>query len=202
MTAAHLLVDSVRMFRGSSLLLLSVSLCLCGSISSAYAQSPTYWQDVRPALRKHCIACHNVRNVKEVEVSGGLALDSYDSFMKNAKKSVVQSGKSGDSELIKRVLSKEDNLRMPPGDAKLPEEVVVLLRPDSARLVAADGAAPNKLAGRLTNVSFRGRFQIMTIEVGESRLRFELDQSEELPAPGTAIHVAVDPAGVQLLPRR
>lgn len=82
------------------------------------------------------------------------------------------------------------------------KEVVVLLRPDSARLVAADGAAPNKLAGRLTNVSFRGRFQIMTIEVGESRLRFELDQSEELPAPGTAIHVAVDPAGVQLLPRR
>lgn len=106
--------------------LLSVLLCLCGSIS--FAQSPTYWQDVRPALRKHCIACHNTRNLKEVDVSGGLALDNFDAFMKNAKKPVVKSGKSADSELVKRVLSKEDNLRMPPGDAKMPEEVVLLLR--------------------------------------------------------------------------
>src|SRR5262249_9126560 len=31
---------------------------------------PTYWQDVRPILRKSCTVCHNPRNLKEVELSG------------------------------------------------------------------------------------------------------------------------------------
>src|SRR5262245_24776422 len=110
MSADRLLWSFFRVFRVFRGLLL---LFFVGS--SASAQSPTYWQDVRPAFRKHCIACHNVRNVKEVDVSGGLALDSYDAFMKNAKKPVVHSGKSADSEIVKRILSKEDNLRMPPG---------------------------------------------------------------------------------------
>ncbi len=112
----------IREIRGCSSVL--VLLLFCGS--ALFAQAPTYWQDVRPALRKHCIACHNARNVKEVDVSGGLALDSVD-FMKS-KKPVVIPGKSGDSEVLKRVLSKDDNTRMPPGDVRLPDETVTLLR--------------------------------------------------------------------------
>src|SRR5262245_29490785 len=96
--------------------------------ADAKAQSPTYWQDVRPALRKHCIACHNARNLNEVEVSAGLALDSYDAFMKNAKKKVVLMSKSAESELIRRVTSKDDSQRMPPGGMKVPDEMVALLR--------------------------------------------------------------------------
>src|SRR5262249_18501874 len=77
-----------------------IMIVLIGIISAPLsAQTPTYWQDVRPALRKHCIACHNARNVAEVDVSGGLALDSYDIFMKQPKKPVVQVGKSADSEM-------------------------------------------------------------------------------------------------------
>src|ERR1700739_2487015 len=94
----------------------------------APAQAPTYWQDVRPALRKHCIACHNARTAGEVEVSGGLALDKYDSFMKNPRKPLIHPGKSGESELVKRILSNDDTQRMPPSDKRLPGEVVVLLR--------------------------------------------------------------------------
>src|SRR5438270_3570537 len=101
------------------LLPLCVLCVLCGE-SSAVAQAPTYWQDVRPALRKYCIACHNARNIKEVDVSGGLALDSYDALMEGAKKSPVQPGKSGDSELVKRVVSKDENVRMPPTDTVVP----------------------------------------------------------------------------------
>src|SRR5262245_29537694 len=97
-------------------------------IPRAAAQGPTYWQDVRPALRKHCIACHNVRNVKELEVSGGLTLDSYDGFMKAARKPVVHPGKSADSPLMQRILSKDEDLRMPPGSSAVPEETVALLR--------------------------------------------------------------------------
>jgi ABC-type Fe3+/spermidine/putrescine transport system ATPase subunit len=82
------------------------------------------------------------------------------------------------------------------------QEVTVLLRPDSARLVRADSAELNRLSGRLTSVSFRGRYQIVTIEIGETRLRFELEHSEQLPTPGEAVHIAIDPARVQILPRR
>src|SRR5436190_13801809 len=99
---------------------------LLATAAVAPAQTPTYWQDVRPALRKYCIACHNARNVKEVDVSGGLALDSYDALMKGAKKSPVQPGKSGDSELVKRVVSKDENVRMPPTDTVVPQETVAL----------------------------------------------------------------------------
>src|SRR5438034_3392189 len=90
------------------------------------AQTPTYWQDVRPALRKYCIACHNARNLKEVEVSGGLALDSFDALMKGVKRPVILPGKSGDSDLIKRVVTKDDKLRMPPTDTVVPPETIAL----------------------------------------------------------------------------
>src|SRR5688500_10714666 len=111
----------------------------------ASAQSPTYWQDVRPALRKHCIACHSARNLKEVDVSGGLAMDSYTAFMKDARKPVVKPGKSAESEIIKRVTSADDNVRMPPGDDRVPEETVALLKRwiDSG---AAEGTRPEETA--------------------------------------------------------
>src|SRR5438094_9837220 len=95
-----------RHFFFSCLLCVSVPLWLA---PPSVAAEPTYWRDVRPVLRKHCIACHNARNVKEVDVSGGLAFDSYDAFMKARRKHVVEAGKSGDSEMIRRVTSKDDN---------------------------------------------------------------------------------------------
>src|SRR6266446_7090185 len=61
---------------------------------------PTYWQDIRPVLRKNCTACHNKRNIKERDVSGGLALDSYEAVRKGARDSVIQPGKSMESLLI------------------------------------------------------------------------------------------------------
>ena len=50
---------------------------VCFVVSSP-AADPTYWQDVRPALRKSCTVCHNKRNLAEADISGGLALDNYD----------------------------------------------------------------------------------------------------------------------------
>ena len=44
------------------------------AVPAAPAAEPTYWQDVRPALRKHCTVCHSVKNLSEVDLSGGLAL--------------------------------------------------------------------------------------------------------------------------------
>src|SRR5438876_10685647 len=96
-------------------------LSVVGFSSSA---EPTYWQDVRPVLRKHCFACHTTRNLKEVEVSAGLAMDNYDVFLKAARKRVVQPGKSAQSELIRRVTSEDDEVRMPPATTPLPAETI------------------------------------------------------------------------------
>ena len=39
-----------------------------------------------PILRKHCTVCHSERNVHELEVSGGLVMDTYDAVLKNEEK--------------------------------------------------------------------------------------------------------------------
>src|SRR5438477_12369344 len=87
------------------------SLCLCGSFSSA--AEPTYWADVRPLLRRNCTVCHSVRTLKEPDVSGGLALDSYAAVLKGAKAAVVVPGKPDESELLRRLHIKDAAKRMP-----------------------------------------------------------------------------------------
>ena len=95
---------------------------------TAAAAEPTYWQDIRPLLRKHCTACHSARNLKSLDVSGGLALDSYEAVLKGAKQPVVRPGKGGDSPLLQLVTTKDEDKRMPLGSPALPEEAVALLR--------------------------------------------------------------------------
>jgi WD40 repeat protein len=71
-------------------------------------------------LRKHCTACHNARNLKEADVSGGLALDTYEVIRKGGKKL--------DAELLARLVSKDAEKRMPLNAPPLPDETVTLLR--------------------------------------------------------------------------
>jgi WD domain, G-beta repeat/Planctomycete cytochrome C len=94
----------------------------------ARGAEPTYWQDVRPILRKNCTACHNTRNLRQPEVSGGLALDSYEGVLKGSKQKVVEVGKSGDSLLVKLVTTSDPDTRMPVGDKPLAEDTVAVLR--------------------------------------------------------------------------
>src|SRR5436305_6157153 len=91
------------------------------------AAEPTYWQDVRPLLRKHCTVCHSVRTIKEVDVSAGLALDSYAAITKDPKKPIVVRGKAAESELIKRLLVTDAAKRMPLDADPLPAETIDLL---------------------------------------------------------------------------
>jgi hypothetical protein len=69
-----------------------------------------------------------VRNLKEVDVSGGLALDTYDAIVKNARKPLLYPGKSGDSLLIQLMLTPDTEKRMPLGSEAAPPEAVALLR--------------------------------------------------------------------------
>jgi DNA-binding beta-propeller fold protein YncE len=96
--------------------------------SSARAAEPTYWQDVRPVLRKYCTVCHNKRNLAETEISGGLALDEYPSVLKWKGKALVRHGSSKDSLLVQVVVTPDTEKRMPLGARPLPPEAVAALR--------------------------------------------------------------------------
>jgi WD40 repeat protein len=92
------------------------------------ADGPTYWQDVRPTLRKYCTVCHNPRNLEETDISGGLTLDTYAAVLKWKDKTLVQPGKSGKSLLYQLVVTTDTAKRMPLGAKPLPAEAVALLK--------------------------------------------------------------------------
>jgi WD40 repeat protein len=95
---------------------------------SAQADEPTYWHDIRPILRKNCTVCHNAKNLKEFDVSGGLALDTYEGIMKGKHGRVIHSHHSQDSLLVKMITATDEAKRMPRSAPPLPAETIVLLR--------------------------------------------------------------------------
>ena len=95
----------------------------------AAAQTPTYWQDVRPILRKHCTVCHSAKNLREPDVSGGLALDAPDAIRKGVEgRPVVKAGHAGESLLIKALLRTKPKTRMPLDAPPLEKETIDVLR--------------------------------------------------------------------------
>jgi len=104
--------------------LFSFFVCFVCFVVPTSAAEPTYWQEVRPVLRKYCTACHNARHLADRDVSGGLAFDSYDGVVK----AVITAGKSADSRLIRAVLQPDSEKRMPLAATPLPAETIDLLR--------------------------------------------------------------------------
>jgi WD40 repeat protein len=102
--------------------------CILAWQSPAVAQQPTYWQDVRPIFRKHCTVCHSAKNVKEVDVSGGLALDSYEAVRKGTKHPVIAAGKSSDSILMQLVTTNDKSKRMPLDASPLATESIAVIK--------------------------------------------------------------------------
>jgi DNA-binding beta-propeller fold protein YncE len=90
--------------------------------------APTYWQDIRPVFRKHCTVCHSAKNLNEPDVSGGLVLDSYGAALKGSERKVIQVGQSGESPLVKLLVSENVKRRMPLDAPPLPMESIELIR--------------------------------------------------------------------------
>jgi hypothetical protein len=116
----------------SDLRLPLVALCvLAANAAGPAADGPTYWQDVRPILRKHCTVCHSERKIAEVELSAGLALDKPEHIRKGGKGgkvTVLVPGKPDES-LLATLLTTKDKKRAMPLDADpLPEVDVATIR--------------------------------------------------------------------------
>ena len=93
------------------------------------AADPTYWQDVRPILRKHCTVCHSERKLAELDVSAGLALDKPELIAKGTKRGKVLVAGKPDASLIVSLLSTKDKRRAMPLDADpLPAADIAVIR--------------------------------------------------------------------------
>jgi ABC-type Fe3+/spermidine/putrescine transport system ATPase subunit len=83
--------------------------------------------------------------------------------------------------------------------SKLVGDVNLLIRPDMARL---DDNGPIVLRGRITDTSFRGSNQRVTIDVKQIPLTFEFPFSTTLPDVGTEIVISLDPdSALKLYPK-
>src|SRR5947207_3106594 len=105
-----------------------VLLVLFAGAAAAQSPEPTYWQDLRPLFRKHCTVCHSAKNVKELDVSGGLALDSYEAVRKGSQRAILEPGKA-DASLIVQLLTTSDKAKRMPLDAPpLAKEQIALVK--------------------------------------------------------------------------
>jgi hypothetical protein len=83
----------------------------------APAKPISFDRDIRPILSDNCFVCHGP---DESDRQAGLRLDQRDSAVRSAEsgKTAIVPGKPDASELIRRVISTDDNIRMPPRQGK------------------------------------------------------------------------------------
>ncbi len=104
---------------------LSITLSLLLAVAPAGAQSPKaieFNRDIRPILADHCYNCHGpAKSTRKAD----LRLDT-----KEGAATVIAPGKAHDSELFKRVTTKDVSERMPPAKSgrKLSDQQIDLLR--------------------------------------------------------------------------
>ena len=92
-----------------------ICLCLCAPFSQG-ASKLDFNRDIRPILSDNCFACHGLDAKRR---KGDLRLDTPDGAFKKDKDGVVavKPGDLANSELVKRILTKEADDLMPPADS-------------------------------------------------------------------------------------
>ena len=122
-------VNRIRLTRLVILLLpVSIGLAVLGSPSFLAAQEPdtekvTFADHVLPVLRARCLACHN-----SDKKSGGLEMSNYTNLMEGGGSGgSIDPGDASSSHLFSLVTHEEEP-HMPPGNAKIPEVEIALLR--------------------------------------------------------------------------
>jgi WD40 repeat protein len=77
-------------------------------------EAPTYERDIRPLLAKRCTVCHSKKNLDNVDISAGLAVDSYEAILAGTREhTVVAPGDAGGSPLFQRLADPDEERRMP-----------------------------------------------------------------------------------------
>lgn len=101
-------------------------LCLCWLLTAtpAMAADIDFAHEVVPVLKQHCGTCHTGDQKK-----GGLSLNTRETTLLGGESGkIVVSGKSAESELIRRLTSDDPDLKMPPEGPRVPAEQVAKLK--------------------------------------------------------------------------
>ncbi|MDZ4687351.1 MAG: DUF1549 domain-containing protein [Planctomycetaceae bacterium] len=97
--------------------------CLVFSAAPLKAAEVDFAHDVVPILKQHCAECHAGRQKK-----GGLSLNTRETLLAGGESGpAAVIGKSADSELIQRITSTDESLRMPPEGPRMPADKVAVL---------------------------------------------------------------------------
>ena len=107
--------------------LLSVSWVAWTATTLAADVPVDFNRDIRPILSNRCLKCHGPDGD---ERQAGLRFDSREGVLAklDSGKTAVVAGKPEESELIRRVASDDDDVRMPPKGKRVPVEQVALLK--------------------------------------------------------------------------
>ncbi len=84
-----------------------------------------YFRDVRPLLEKRCYDCH-----QGGKAQGGLRLDRHASVLEGGESEgpAIVPGNADESALMRRIMSTDDGVGMPPAGERLSKDEVALLR--------------------------------------------------------------------------
>ncbi len=98
-------------------------LLLAVAAQRSLADEDIYVSTIKPVLKARCFACHGALKQKS-----GLRLDTAALILKGGKGgSVVKSGSPADSELIARISTDDESLRMPPEGHPLTREEIAVI---------------------------------------------------------------------------
>ncbi|MGO9463598.1 MAG: c-type cytochrome domain-containing protein [Isosphaeraceae bacterium] len=102
------------------LALLSVPAWSLPSVRGDEASTPTYERDIKPILAKRCTVCHSSSKKDDLDLSGGLALDTIEGALAGTKRhKVVVPRRADESELLRRLTDPDVDRRMPLEDKPL-----------------------------------------------------------------------------------
>ena len=117
--------------------MLPAAFIACGAARGAEALE--FAKDIRPILEKNCFECHGEKKQKS-----GLRMDRRADFLRggDSAQAPFVAGKSAESDMVKRILSDDDDEKMPPKGARVPAEQVAKIKAwiDAGALIADDGS--------------------------------------------------------------
>src|SRR3954447_5459077 len=104
---------------------LIASLLFAAPLAAAAEKPVDFALHVQPILAARCMKCHGPS-----KASGGIAFDKPEHAFaesESGEKAIVP-GKSGESELIKRITSADESIQMPPEGKRRTEAEVALIK--------------------------------------------------------------------------
>ena len=126
------------------------------SISVSFVCAPlraqSYVKDIKPILKERCVVCHNASTLLNTALSGGLALDTLEAMKRGAgpkSKPLYLAGKSGESELYRRLITSGSKLMPKGGPALEPKEIALFKKWIDSGAISGDvksetGRAPEE----------------------------------------------------------